>query len=240
MEVHGYKQFATKKESLETVAKHLISRVTPTDLREKLEDDVATDKTLKRESIMRLVEHIMKRAVAYDIFNAEKTRGGKRKEREHAKEDEVHAPKRDKREKRFKPKYGDGAEVNNNKRSENPKQKTKEIPYCLNKETCDGERHYMKDCPNSNEVERKELLAKHRQDKQKGNAERKGAKNGKVRVLVQNEGPEGDEGKVLFRAVFDGNTPTMLKADTLKRNHSMLARSSTESFATDPSASPRP
>jgi hypothetical protein len=39
-----------------------------------------------------------------------------------------------------------------------PKEKTRDTPFCLNKKTCDGKRHFLKDCPSTSKEEAHQLF----------------------------------------------------------------------------------
>jgi hypothetical protein len=44
-----------------------------------------------------------------------------------------------------------------------PKERTRETPFCLNKKTCDGKKHILKDCPSTSKEEAHQLFDQRRQ-----------------------------------------------------------------------------
>ena len=86
-----------------------------------------------------------------------------------------------------------GAVVQSNQKSraepsKKPEKKSeKVVPYCLNRKTCNGKRHYIADCPDSSEGEKKELLEQRKKQKQKWEAEKAESKRRRIQHVKANK-----------------------------------------------------
>jgi hypothetical protein len=52
--------------------------------------------------------------------------------------------------------------VQHDQAKDRPKEKTRETPFCLNKKTCNGKKHFLKDCPSTSKQEAHQLFDERR------------------------------------------------------------------------------
>ena len=57
-------------------------------------------------------------------------------------------------------------------KSENPSEPKHTLPYCLNRETCEGKRHLIKDCPHTDDEKRRKLIEAFKAKKSVGSVRR--------------------------------------------------------------------
>jgi len=161
---------------------HICGCLVPTVLQEKVSSDLAYDRTLAKSWIP-FYRHVLQRTVACEeFFPAKAVKSATVAKQNDKQAPETRPPSRNNVKKTVKTeailrpstedsgnqgtKISNAREVSSSSGATAPRT-VREMPFCLNKLKCPGSRHYIKDCPESTEEEKKKLLEEHRASKEK-------------------------------------------------------------------------